>query len=413
MEDPRITRIEWGRLEGARPRAAGVNARIGVHGKTVRPAVARLTAEDGSSGFGVARATRDQAQAVIGQRLSSAFSGPGTQGAQGPSGGAPQGAQEIAGNGGTTGGASEPWIPLEYPLFDLVARRAGLPVYALLAKMAGRDDGAPPGAGGHGALPRPLLRHLPLHRRPAPGGGRRGAALIAAEAREGYERGHRAFKIKVGRGGLQMPLEAGTRRDIAVVRAVREAVGPEPPIMLDANNGYNFNLARHVLAETADCRVFWLEEAFHEDAALYRELKEWLAREGLATLIADGEGQASPALLDWAREGVVDVVQYDYLSYGCTRWLATGKLLDSWGRRAAPHHYGGHYGNYVSGHLAGAIQGFTFVEWDEASTPGLDGSAYVVREGQVTLPEAPGFGLHLDEPVFARAVAADGYHLEA
>ena len=78
-----------------------------------------------------------------------------------------------------------------------------------------------------------------------------------------------------------MPLEAGTRRDIAVVRAVREAVGPEPPIMLDANNGYNFNLARHVLAETADCRVFWLEEAFHEDAALYRELKEWMAREGL------------------------------------------------------------------------------------------------------------------------------------
>ena len=400
MENPRITRIEWGRLEGARPRAAGVNARIGVHGKTVRPAVARLTAEDGSSGFGVARATRDQAQAVIGQRLSSAFS------MQGPHGG--EGAEM------TTGGASEPWIPLEYPLFDLVARRAGLPVYALLAKMAGRDDAVPPG-GGVGTAPFRVpcydtslyIDDLHLEEDAA------GAALIAAEAREGYERGHRAFKIKVGRGGLQMPLEAGTRRDIAVVRAVREAVGPEPPIMLDANNGYNFNLARHVLAETADCRVFWLEEAFHEDAALYRELKEWMAREGLATLIADGEGQASPALLDWAREGVVDVVQYDYLSYGCTRWLATGKLLDSWGRRAAPHHYGGHYGNYVSGHLAGAIQGFTFVEWDEASTPGLDGSAYVVREGQVTLPEAPGFGLHLDEPVFTRTVAADGYHLEA
>ena len=275
MEDPRITRIEWGRLEGARPRAAGVNARIGVHGKTVRPAVARLTAEDGSSGFGVARATRDQAQAVIGQRLSSAFSGRGhPQGAQGPSGGAPQGAQGTAGNGGTTGGASEPWIPLEYPLFDLVARRAGLPVYALLAKMAGRD-GVP--------LPAPFrvpcydtslyIDDLHLEEDAA------GAALIAAEAREGYERGHRAFKIKVGRGGLQMPLEAGTRRDIAVVRAVREAVGPEPPIMLDANNGYNFNLARHVLAETADCRVFWLEEAFHEDGALYRELKSgWPGR---------------------------------------------------------------------------------------------------------------------------------------
>jgi L-alanine-DL-glutamate epimerase-like enolase superfamily enzyme len=406
MEDPRITRIEWGRLEGQRPRGAGVNARIGVHGKTVRPAVARLTTEDGSTGFGVARATRDQAQALIGQRLSSAFSMPGPQGS--PKG-APEGnLQGSAGNEGATGGASEPWIPLEYPLFDLVARREGLPVYALLAQMAGR---------GATSLPAPFrvpcydtslyIDDLHLEEDAA------GAALIAAEAREGYERGHRAFKIKVGRGGKQMPLEAGTRRDIAVVRAVREAVGPEPPIMIDANNGYNFNLARRVLAETAESRVFWLEEAFHEDAALYRELKEWMAREGIATLIADGEGQASPTLLDWAREGVVDVVQYDYLSYGCTRWLATGKLLDSWDRRAAPHHYGGHYGNYVSGHLAGAIQGFTFVEWDEASTPGLDGSAYAVHEGQVTLPAAPGFGLHLDDTVFARAVAADGYSLEA
>ena len=62
------------------------------------------------------------------------------------------------------------------------------------------------------------------------------AALIAAEAREGYERGHRAFKIKVGRGARHLPLEEGTRRDIAVIRAVREALPASglpvtPPIL--------------------------------------------------------------------------------------------------------------------------------------------------------------------------------------
>lgn len=382
VENPRIERIEWGRLEGTRPRAAGCNSRIGIHGKTVRPAVARLTAEDGSTGFGVARATRDQAAPLLGQRLSEAFS--------------------------PERGASDPWIPLEYPLFDLVARRAGRPVYALLAEMAGRAAGGP---GSPFSVPcydtSLYIDDLDLEEDAA------GAALIAAEAREGYERGHRAFKIKVGRGAKQMPLEAGTRRDVAVVRAVREAVGPEPPIMLDANNGYNLNLARHVLAATADCGVFWLEEAFHEDAVLYRDLKDWLAKEGLGVLVADGEGLASPALLDWARDGAVDVVQYDYLSYGLTRWLATGQRLDAWGRRTAPHHYGGLFGNYCSGHLAGAIEGFTFVEWDEATAPGLDASAYAVREGRVTLPDAPGFGLGLDEAVFARAVAADGILLEA
>ena len=43
------------------------------------------------------------------------------------------------------------------------------------------------------------------------------AECIAGEAREGYARGHRAFKIKVGRGARHMPLETGTERDIAVV----------------------------------------------------------------------------------------------------------------------------------------------------------------------------------------------------
>ena len=37
-----------------------------------------------------------------------------------------------------------------------------------------------------------------------------------------------------------------------------------------------------------------MEEPFHEDAVLYRDLKDWLRAEGLTTLIADGEGEASP-----------------------------------------------------------------------------------------------------------------------
>ena len=208
-----------------------------------------------------------------------------------------------------------------------------------------------------------------------------------------------------------MDLEKGTQRDIAILRAIREAVGAEPPMMVDANNGYNLNISKLVLEETAEVRLFWLEEAFHEDAVLYRDLKAWMADKGLETLVADGEGQASPSLMDWARDGVVDVVQYDYFGYGFSRWLETGKQLDAWGARTAPHHYGGHYGNYVSGHLAGAIERFTFVEWDEARSPGLDTSAYRVEEGVVSLPETPGFGLEIEEEAFQRAVKENGFTL--
>jgi len=39
----------------------------------------------------------------------------------------------------------------------------------------------------------------------------------------------------------------------------------------------------------------------------------------------------------------------------------------------------------------------------------LNASGYVVRDGQVFVPDTPGFGLMLDEAVFQRAVTAAGF----
>ena len=380
---PRIVKIESARLEGVRPRKAGCNARLGEHGSAVRPPVVRITTDDGATGFGVSRATREAAVALLGAPLDVAFSA-------------------AAGSAGASGD----WVGLEYPLWDLAAKRAGKPVFRYVAGLVGRQ--LPDGPFRVPCYDTSLYiddLHLTSDDE--------AAALIASEAREGYERGHRNFKIKVGRGARHMPMEQGTARDVRVIRAVRDAAGPQAQVMIDANNGYTLNLTKRVLDETADCRLYWIEEAFHEDAVLYQDLKHWMAARGITTLIADGEGAAHPALMEWARDHVVDVIQYDYAGTGFTRWLSIGRQLDEWGAQAAPHHYGGLYGNFASGHLAGAIGKFTFVEWDEASAPGLDGSAYRVRDGYVTLPETPGFGLSLDEPHFTRLVSEGGFALTA
>ena len=376
MESPRIVRIEGATLEGRRPRHAGSNARLGAHGEIVRVPLVRLTTDDGATGFGRCRGDLEALRPLLGDQLADAFD---------------------------RHGATARWLPCEYPLWDLVGRRAGQPVATLAAAIAERTPPAPRRAPTYDTS----LYFDDLHLADDD----EAAALIAAEAREGFARGHRAFKIKVGRGARHLPLEAGTRRDIAVVRATRAAVGPEPPIMLDANNGYNLNLTKTVLSATADCGIFWIEEPFHEDPILYRDLRDWLAAEGLPTLIADGEGDASPRLLDWARDGLIDVVQYDIFAHGFTPWLATGRLLDGWGRRSAPHHYGAHLGNYIAGHLAGALGGFTFVEWDEVDTPGIGAEGYRIEDGWVTIPDAPGFGLTLDDDRFAAAVADGGFDL--
>jgi L-rhamnonate dehydratase len=206
-------------------------------------------------------------------------------------------------------------------------------------------------------------------------------------------------------------LEAGIRRDIAVIRAVADAVGRDCPLMLDANNGYNLNITKTVLGETADLNIFWMEEAFHEDPVLYRELKTWRDANGLKFRIADGEGDASPHLLRWADEGLIEVVQYDIFGYGFSAWLTLGQRLDRINVLSAAHHYGAFVGNFISGHLAGALPNFAFVEWDEASAPWLDASAYQVVNGQVTLTDAPGFGLTLDHAAFEAEAARTGFRV--
>lgn len=377
MGNPRISRIEMGPLTGERPHMAGSNARVDEHGITMPVPMVRLTTNDGATGFGLSRASREDLAPLLGARITDAFR-PDT-------------------------GPADAWIPCEYPLWDLMAKREGEPVYALAARLTGSTV--------------PVSVRVPcidtalyfddLHLE----SDEEAAALIASEAREDYERGHRAFKIKVGRGARHQPLEAGTVRDIAVVHAVRDAVGPNATLALDANNGYNANLTKRVLAETAECRITFIEEPFYEDAVLLRDLKAWLERESLQVLIADGEGYSPPGLIDWARDGLLDLVQYDIFSHGFTRWLETGQRLDSWNARSSPHHYGTHYGNYVSCHLAPAIQGFAYPEWDEAQTPGLDTSAYTLEEGEVCVPDVPGFGLALDEERFCHAVSTAGFTL--
>ena len=364
---PIITRIEWAPLVGERPRLAGSNARLGVHGRAVTCPLARVTTADGASGFGWSRISREEATGWIGQPVAAAL-------------------EDIP-------------FALEHPLWDRAGKLAGKAVYAL----AGESPASLAVACYDTTL---YFDDLHLTDDSA------AAELIAAEALEGVAQGHRHFKIKVGRGGMHMPVEAGTRRDIAIIRAVRAAVGPGAKILLDANNGYNLNLTKHVLGETAEADIFWMEEAFHEDPMLYANLREWMAAEGLSVLIADGEGDASPRLLEWAQQGLIDVVQYDVLRPGFTRWWRLGSQLDGWQVRSAPHAYGGVFGVYAGPHLAARIRGFTFAEIDPAEVEGLDGSAYAIRDGQMHVPDLPGFGLGLDEKVYQQAVAAKGFVVE-
>ena len=370
MENVKIEQIEWARLTGERPRKAGCNSRLGEHGLHVRPPIARITTSEGAIGIGFASFSREKAETLIGLQLSEAFD--------------------------VENGVSEEYRFMEYPLWDLVGQLEQKSVYAILS---GKD----------GNFKAPCydtsLYIDDLHI----DDNAEAASLIASEALEGKARGHKAYKIKVGRGAMHMPLEKGTQRDIDVICAVRNAVGVDATILIDANNGYNLNITKQVLAGTAEANVYWVEEAFHEDARVYGILKEWLNKEGIKTKIADGEGGASPHLIQWAKNGLIDIVQYDIFHPGFSRWLELGPELDEVNVGTAPHHYGGYYGNFVTGHLGARIENFEFVEWDHATTPGIDDSNYSISDGYVIIPNLPGFGLTIEEEPYQKALKEYGF----
>ncbi|MBA3377277.1 MAG: mandelate racemase [Chloroflexia bacterium] len=366
---PVITRIDMATIEGTRARAAGSNARLGHHGDSVRLPLVRLTTSDGAVGFGRSRASEDQLRALLGQVPADLFA---------------------------SGRVLAEWTFCEFPLLDLAARQVDQPVCIFA-----------------GGTPRQLrsydtsLYFDDLHLADDAAA----AALIANEARDGWDLGHRAFKIKVGRGARHMPLESGTARDITIIQAVRDAVGSDAAVMIDANNGWNLNLTKRVLHDTAGANLHWIEEAFHEDNVLYADLKEWLAAEGLAVRIADGEGAFHPALAAWAVSGVVDVVQPDIFDIGFTHWLELGAELDRHDVASSPHTYGGGIGPYVVAHLAGLVRGVTFLEWDDAAFAEIDASAWSIRDGVIDVPTGPGFGLELDHHAFDAVVSRSGVTL--
>ncbi|HXW82301.1 MAG TPA: enolase C-terminal domain-like protein [Acidimicrobiales bacterium] len=376
-----VSRIEWGVLEGGRPRRAGKNARLPEHGSTVKVPICRLTTSTGAQGIGLSRLDESLARQALGLPISTMFS------------------EEV--------GTDEPWMAFDFALWDLSGKSAGVPVYELIGSNASASSHEPVSVACYDTS----LYFDDLLGDAGENDHRQGAEIVAKEAAWGYEQGHRSFKVKVGRGARWMAPRAGLERDIAVVAAVRDAIGPSCTLLADANNGYTLNIAKEFLDRTSSAQLGWLEEPFHEDGVLLEALHEWTGQLGLGVLVADGESASAEECYKMAAEGWLDVVQCDILAGSFSRWLQLGPRLDELQVASAPHHYGLHLGNYVAGHLAGAVRDLRYVEWDQTTTAGVSAPGYTLDAGRVQLSAQPGFGIELDETVFARAVQSSGFDL--
>jgi len=355
-----IKAVTFGHVRMQYPRFVGKNARLDVHGFGPRIDICTISTDKGAKGWASLRGGREHAQRMlpelIGKKLSDVF--------------------QIA-----VGITDDRYLPFDIALHDLAGVALNKPVYALL----GRDT--PYTTKYYSGM----IYFDDLEPAHAPGG----IDKVLDECRYDYEFGYRQFKLKIGRGHRWMSQKDGLARDIAVTKAVAEAF-PDCDILVDGNNGFTVNEFIEYLTGIGDIPLFWIEEPFHETVQDYQQLRDWMNGANVKSLIAEGESDPDPSLLDeLMRQKLMDVHINDIEGLGFTNWRKLMPKLIEYGVQASPHAWGSLLKSFYTAHLAGGLGNTVTIEGVTSTSDDVDLTKYEIKDGQLIPPDAPGFGLTL------------------
>jgi len=164
---------------------------------------------------------------------------------------------------------------------------------------------------------------------------------IAALARQAVAAGFDHLKLKVG---------ANPQDDLRRGRALREAIGPERSLMIDANQVWGVDEAIRRTLELAELRPWWIEEPTSPDDVLgHRRIRQGVAPIGVAT----GEHVQNRVIFKQLLQAqAIDFCQVDSCRLGgVNEVLAVLLLAAKFGVPVCPHAGGVGLCEYVQ-HLA-------------------------------------------------------------
>lgn len=261
---------------------------------------------------------------------------------------------------------------VDIAVWDIIGKATGKPVYQVLGGFA---------------------RSMPAY---ASGGfycEGKGPEELAAEVAGYVARGFRAAKIKVG--GLS------PAADLARVKAVRAAIGPEISLMVDANSNWDVPTALKMVEALEELDIAWVEEPVHPDDV------EGSARVAAHTRIPVAGFEQETSLFGFKQlimAGAVQIVQPDVIwSGGFTGTRRIANLAAAWNLPCIPHAFSSGVCLAANLHLIAAIPNGRYLEYDGNPNPlrlDLIGNALPLNgDGQVDLPDQPGLGIAVDSTV--------------
>ena len=224
-----------------------------------------------------------------------------------------------------------------------------------------------------------------------------------AAAKKVVERGYKALKLDpFGPGHYELE-RSEKLRAVALVEAVRDAIGAEPEIMLEMHGRFSPATAVEMARMMEPYGLGWVEEPV--PPVNLKALKK--ASEGIPSGVPVATGERIHQRGEY-RElfemQAADVIQPDISHIG---GLLETKKLAAWADvyyvTVAPHNVGGQINTAAALHLAACTTNFKIQEyfndfadpWVRETAPGLPG----VIDGYFALPEGPGLGVELDEEV--------------
>jgi L-alanine-DL-glutamate epimerase-like enolase superfamily enzyme len=211
----------------------------------------------------------------------------------------------------------------------------------------------------------------------------------AAKAAEYVAAGHRAIKLKLGRG---------LATDVAHARAVREAVGPDVELLTDLNCAYGVAEAVKVAGELEQLGFSWFEEPLDVDDL--EGLAEVRARIKLPVVAGEcwfNRYQFKQALL---RRSVDTVMPNPARAGGITECLKIAHLCEAFWVDVSWHGVGTGINVAAALQLAAAVPNFRIYERNQLLNPlreGIVASKLEFADGHLLVPSGPGLGVEIDE----------------
>ena len=259
---------------------------------------------------------------------------------------------------------------IDIALWDILSKKANLPLYQLLG---GKCNNQIP-VYGYGMM----LQKKPVEQL---------IELFQKEAKEIKEKNFKAMKMKIG---------IGPKDDLKLVKAVREAVGDDYKLMVDANHAYNLSDALYVGKGLDEMNIYWFEDVLTPDDLV--ELSQ-IRTAIKPILLAGGEHEFTHhgfGLI--ANQGSYDLWQPDIT--WCGGITAGIQIIDLASKYEIP----------VVPHRGGEICGLHLIVATNCEDlgevlPGSRGQPQDViwkddrefEDGFLTLPTTPGFGIKLNE----------------